>query len=106
MIFVTTKAKSRDGCFQVGDLRYASPATVSRAGMVYVDPKNLGYTPYWGKFLLTKSKIDRGPLNKLFEKYVPVILDRIFEGNVGFEQFAPLKLIVPQTKLNMVRTTP
>ncbi|RVE40084.1 hypothetical protein evm_015266, partial [Chilo suppressalis] len=33
--------------FEVGDLNYASPATVSRAGMVFVDPKNLGYQPYW-----------------------------------------------------------
>jgi hypothetical protein len=36
--------------FEVGDLQYASPATVSRCGMVYVDPKNLGYEPYWLKW--------------------------------------------------------
>lgn len=36
---------------QVGDLQYASPATVSRCGMVYVDPKNLKYKPYWKKWL-------------------------------------------------------
>lgn len=35
--------------FEVGDLNYASPATVSRAGMVFVDPKNLGYEPYWDR---------------------------------------------------------
>lgn len=37
--------------FEVGDLNYASPATVSRAGMVFVDPKNLGYQPYWDRFV-------------------------------------------------------
>lgn len=35
---------------QVGDLQYASPATVSRCGMVFVDPKNLKYKPYWQKW--------------------------------------------------------
>lgn len=35
----------------MGDLQYASPATVSRCGMVYVDPKNLKYQPYWKKWL-------------------------------------------------------
>lgn len=36
---------------QVADLQYASPATVSRCGMVYVDPKNLRYTPYWQRWV-------------------------------------------------------
>jgi len=37
--------------FEVYDLQYASPATISRCGMVYVDPKNLGYEPYWLRWL-------------------------------------------------------
>ena len=37
--------------FEVFDLQYASPATISRCGMVYVDPKNLGYTPYYLRWL-------------------------------------------------------
>ena len=32
--------------FEVADLQYASPATISRCGMVYVDERNLGYHPY------------------------------------------------------------
>lgn len=37
--------------FEVYDLSYASPATISRCGMVYVDPKNLGYSPYFEKWM-------------------------------------------------------
>ena len=40
--------------FEVDDLQYASPATISRCGMVYVDPKNLGYAPYYERWLRGK----------------------------------------------------
>uniref|UniRef100_A0A8C9N542 Dynein heavy chain hydrolytic ATP-binding dynein motor region domain-containing protein n=1 Tax=Serinus canaria TaxID=9135 RepID=A0A8C9N542_SERCA len=42
--------------FEVGDLQYASPATVSRCGMVFVDPKNLRYEPYWQKWVKKREK--------------------------------------------------
>uniref|UniRef100_A0A8C2AG99 Dynein heavy chain 10, axonemal-like n=1 Tax=Cyprinus carpio TaxID=7962 RepID=A0A8C2AG99_CYPCA len=41
--------------FEVGDLQYASPATVSRCGMVFVDPKNLRYSPYWVKWVNSRA---------------------------------------------------
>lgn len=48
--------------FEVGNLAYASPATVSRAGMVYVDPKNLGYLPYWQRWIATRPESELEPL--------------------------------------------
>ena len=36
---------------EVADLQYASPATISRCGMTYVDPKNLGYRPFFVRWL-------------------------------------------------------
>ena len=33
------------------DLQYASPATISRCGMVWVDPKNLGFSPFYEKWV-------------------------------------------------------
>lgn len=36
------------------DLQYASPATISRCGMVWVDPQNLGYRPYYERWVRTR----------------------------------------------------
>ncbi|KAG7265791.1 LOW QUALITY PROTEIN: hypothetical protein CRUP_036669 [Coryphaenoides rupestris] len=80
---------------------YASPATVSRCGMVFVDPKNLGYTPYWQRWISSRPVKDHEDLNKLFEKYVPKTIDMIVDGIVDGKQGRKLKTIVPQTDLNM-----
>ncbi|XP_057295129.1 dynein axonemal heavy chain 10-like [Hydractinia symbiolongicarpus] len=89
--------------FEVSDLRYASPATVSRCGMVYVDPKNLGYDPYWQKWVNSRvNKQEQTELQKLYEKYVKNLIDMILEGIVDGREEAKLKTIVPLTNLNMV----
>ncbi|KAM6297937.1 dynein axonemal heavy chain 10 [Aegotheles albertisi] len=89
--------------FEVGDLQYASPATVSRCGMVFVDPKNLKYEPYWQKWMQEReNEQERVELNRLFQKYVPYLIDMIVEGIVDGKPGRRLKTIVPQTDLNMV----
>uniref|UniRef100_A0A8B9JE38 Dynein axonemal heavy chain 10 n=1 Tax=Astyanax mexicanus TaxID=7994 RepID=A0A8B9JE38_ASTMX len=88
--------------FEVGDLQYASPATVSRCGMVFVDPKNLRYAPYWQKWVNNRPPKEQADLRKLFEKYVPSIIEMVVEGITDGKQGEKLKTIVPQTDLNMV----
>ncbi|KAL7986703.1 hypothetical protein Chor_012986 [Crotalus horridus] len=89
--------------FEVGDLQYASPATVSRCGMVFVDPKNLRYRPYWDKWTKERSKQEKQLLDRLFDKYVPFLIEMIVEGIVDGRQGEKLKMIVPQTDLNMTQ---
>jgi len=88
--------------FEVGNLNYASPATVSRAGMVYVDPKNLRYSPYWQRWVLTRPEPQRELLNDFFEKIITQSIAFILEGLDGTTQGNPLKLVIMQTDLNMV----
>ena len=89
--------------FEVGDLQYASPATVSRAGMVYVDPKNLRYEPFWRRWLNGRpTKLEKEVLEELYQKTIDICIDLIHEGMLDGKQGDKLKLIVPQTDLNMV----
>lgn len=88
--------------FEVGDLAFASPATVSRTGMVFVDPKNLGYEPYWQRWLSLRSEEERETLSELYEHLIPETSAFVHEGVDGSTQNEPLKTIVPQTELNMV----
>jgi len=93
--------------FEVFDLQYASPATISRCGMVFVDTKNLGYAPYYERWVGQKKakygEIIAESLKDLYQKYVFQCIERIYEGNDGSEELLPpLQMITPRTNLNCV----
>jgi len=59
------RIRLQDHCklvFEVADLQYASPATVSRAGMVWVDPKNLGFLPYFSRWVKLRCHMTHAQL--------------------------------------------
>ncbi|XP_078467787.1 dynein axonemal heavy chain 10-like [Lampetra planeri] len=87
---------------EVGNLDYSSPSTVSRCGVVYVDPKNLQHLPYWKKWLKKWHQKIQESLEVLFLKYVPLCMQMIVEGIVNGTQEVKPKTMVPQTDLNMV----
>jgi len=63
--------------FEVEDLAVASPATVSRAGMIYIDGNEMGWRPLvdsWMDKNFNTDKDVREYFNGLFEKYVVPIL--------------------------------
>ena len=61
--------------FEVADLAVASPATVSRCGMVYLEPSILGLSPFvecWLKKLPDNIYIYKDQFAKLFDDFLEV----------------------------------
>ena len=42
-------------------------------------------------------------LKELFTKFIPTLMDRVFDGIAGEELVAPLEFITPRTNLNLVQ---
>eukprot|EP00002_Diphylleia_rotans_P005088 TRINITY_DN140_c1_g1_i4.p1 TRINITY_DN140_c1_g1~~TRINITY_DN140_c1_g1_i4.p1 ORF type:complete len:4263 (+),score=965.99 TRINITY_DN140_c1_g1_i4:204-12992(+) len=66
--------------FEVQDLAVASPATVSRCGMVYMEPESLGWKPIvqsWIQTLSAKLQPFGGFIQSLFDFYLPPCLDYV-----------------------------
>lgn len=70
--------------FEVQDLRVASPATVSRCGMVYLTPDDLPWRPLLQSWMKTSIKAEgllsekqQEYLEELFENFVDVALEKL-----------------------------
>ena len=88
---------------EVFDLQYASPATVSRCGMVWVDPKDLGYDPYlftWANSRPNQEEAD--VLRDLFKKYCKPLLEYVLDGVLDGEQGDRLKTVIPIPNISMI----
>ncbi|XP_028983813.1 dynein axonemal heavy chain 11 isoform X2 [Betta splendens] len=82
--------------FEVGHLRMATPATVSRAGILYVNQQDLGWNPYVASWIDQRERqTERAHLTILFEKYVPRCLEQIRNT---------FKTIAPITDISVVQT--
>ncbi|KAK9702182.1 Dynein heavy chain region D6 P-loop domain [Popillia japonica] len=77
--------------FEIASLRTATPATVSRAGILYINPADLGWNPYVTSWIETRTQqSERANLIILFDKYVPPCLDVV---RVKFKKITPISEI-------------
>uniref|UniRef100_A0A8D0HGT5 Dynein axonemal heavy chain 2 n=1 Tax=Sphenodon punctatus TaxID=8508 RepID=A0A8D0HGT5_SPHPU len=60
--------------FEVENLAVASPATVSRCGMVYTDYSDLGWKPYVQSWIEKRPKVEAETLQRMFDKLINKIL--------------------------------
>nr|XP_060635826.1 dynein axonemal heavy chain 2 [Anolis sagrei ordinatus] len=60
--------------FEVENLAVASPATVSRCGMVYTDYSDLGWKPYVLSWIEKRPKAETETLQRMFDKFTNKIL--------------------------------
>ena len=73
--------------FEVYDLQYASPATISRCGMVYVDAKNLSHEHFFYKWVVQfkeqSLESDEDAYEYILELFVSIVvpmIDFLYKG--------------------------
>uniref|UniRef100_A0A3P8VG82 Dynein axonemal heavy chain 7 n=1 Tax=Cynoglossus semilaevis TaxID=244447 RepID=A0A3P8VG82_CYNSE len=89
--------------FEPADLEQASPATVSRCGMIYMEPQQLGWTPLRDSYMNTlPEKLNtkhRVLIHDLFDWLVPACLEFIEEECSFVVETSPIHLVYCLQKL-------
>uniref|UniRef100_H2ZKB5 AAA+ ATPase domain-containing protein n=1 Tax=Ciona savignyi TaxID=51511 RepID=H2ZKB5_CIOSA len=64
--------------FEISNLRTATPATVSRAGILYLNPADLGWNPVVTSWIDKREiQSEKANLTILFDKYIPACLETL-----------------------------
>ncbi|XP_022817840.1 dynein beta chain, ciliary-like [Spodoptera litura] len=87
--------KSMRLLFEIATLRTATPATVSRAGILYINPQDLGWNPFVASWIDTArdDESEKAMLTVMFDKYIPSLL----------ESCKKYKKITPLTELQQIQ---
>ena len=74
--------------FEISNLRTATPATVSRAGILYINPQDLGWNPFVTSWIETRTiPAEKSNLVILFDKYTPSCLENV---RTRFKKITPI----------------
>ncbi|KAI8841134.1 dynein heavy chain and region D6 of dynein motor-domain-containing protein [Chytriomyces cf. hyalinus JEL632] len=77
-------ANSQTMMFEVENLQYASPATVSRCGMIYMEPGALGISPLLKSWLTQRERLLPTQLVSIFRSIVDPLFEFYFEPALKF----------------------
>ncbi|RXG59872.1 Dynein heavy chain 7, axonemal [Armadillidium vulgare] len=96
--------------FEVNHLENASPATVSRCGMVYLEPMELGWKPlvetWLSKLPKTLTNQHKAVLTALFHRFIPPLLTFVRRNLIWLKlertDYYVQKEVSPTTDLNLV----
>ena len=83
--------------FEINSLRNATPATVSRAGILFVNEGDVGWRPFVESWINSReSENERAHLPALFERYVEEVHDRVRRS---FKTVTPIRIINQVTSI-------
>eukprot|EP01038_Epipyxis_sp_PR26KG_P005405 gene5405-7492_t len=83
--------------FEIHTLKNATPATVSRAGILYINDTDVGYQPYVDSWLSART-------NELEKSYLPYLVNRYLGKVMEFLVASKLEMIVPLPTINLVQS--
>jgi dynein heavy chain, axonemal len=97
--------------FECGDLKAASPATVSRCGMVYLEPHQMGWEPMFSSWLRTLPSQYVGEsamatVEKMFRWLLPVCLRWVEKECKEVSPTSPINLAQSAMRLFSSMVTP
>ncbi|RKO98183.1 hypothetical protein CXG81DRAFT_17063 [Caulochytrium protostelioides] len=81
--------------FEIADLKYATPATVSRAGILYISASDLGWNPHVQSWLdKREDATEKSALSVLFDRFVNPCLEVLRSGRFKMANVEEFSLIV------------
>ena len=83
--------------FEIHTLRNATPATVSRAGILYINDTDIGYLPYVESWI-------NGRTSETEKSYLPDLFDRYLNKVIEFFSTTKMEHIIPISILNVVQS--
>ncbi|CAK4109520.1 unnamed protein product [Aphanomyces euteiches] len=77
--------------FEINSLKNATPATVSRAGILFINEIDIGWRPFMESWVARREEeIERTYLPGLFDKYIEATSEMTRKG---FKQVSPVRII-------------